>query len=77
MIGNTQMTNDQKIAYLQCLTKGRAKETIEAFKCNGDLFHRAMEMLRLRFGQPTLIVNSFLEKPISYAPPVPSRPETY
>ena len=74
MIGNTHMTNDQKIAYLQGLTKGRAKETIEGFKCIGDLFHRAMEELRLRFGQPTLIVN---EKLVSYAPPVPSRPETY
>ena len=77
MIGNTQMTNDQKIAYLHGLTKGRAKETIEAFKCNGDLFHRAMEELRLGFGQPTLIVNSFIEKVISYAPPVPSQPERY
>ena len=77
MIGNTQMTNDQKIAYLQGLTKNRAKETIEGFKCNGDLFPRAMEELRLRFGQPTLIVNSFFEKPISYAPPVLSRRERF
>ena len=77
MIGNTQMTNDQKIAYLQGLTKNRAMETIEGFKCNSDLFPRAMEELRLRFGQPTLIVNSFIEKPISYAPPVPSRRERY
>ena len=72
MIGNTRMTNDQKIAYLQGLTKDRAKETIEGFKCNGDLFHRAMEELRFRFRQPTLIVNSFIEKLVSYAPPVPS-----
>ena len=53
MIGDTQMTNNQKIAYLQGLTTGRAKDAIERFKCNGDLFHRALDELRQRFGQPT------------------------
>ena len=59
------MTNNQKIAYLQGLTTGCPNDAIEGFKCNGDLFHRAMDELRQRFGQPTLIVNGFIGKLIN------------
>ncbi|XP_075255223.1 uncharacterized protein LOC142347943 [Convolutriloba macropyga] len=66
MIGDTQLSDGQKIAYLQGLVIGKAKTTIEGFACNGHLYKDAINELKQRFGNPNVIISNLLEKLINY-----------
>ena len=76
MIGDTQLSDGQKIAYLQGLVIGKAKTAIEGFACNEHLYKDAINKLKQRFGNPNIIINNLLEKLINYRPPTTSLPWT-
>ena len=76
MIGDTQLSDGQKIAYLQGLVIGKAKTAIEGFACNGHLYKDAINELKQRFGNPNVIISNLLEKLINYRPPTTSLPWT-
>ena len=72
MIGDTHLSDGQKIAYLQGLVIGKAKTAIEGFACNGHLYKDAINELKQRFGNPNVIISKLLEKLINYRPPTTS-----
>ena len=76
MIGDTQLSDGQKIAYLQGLVIGKAKTTIEGFAFNRHLYKDAINELKQRFGNPNVIISNLLEKLINYRPPTTSLPWT-
>ena len=51
MIGQAPLSSSQKIAYLQGLVKGRAKEVIQSFGCDGNYYEEAIVELKRRFGR--------------------------
>ena len=66
MIGDTQLSDGQQIAYLQGLVIGKAKTAIEDFICNKHLYKDAINELKQRFGNPNVIISNLLEKLINY-----------
>ena len=76
MIGDTHLSDGQKIAYLQGLVIGKAKTAIEGFACNRHLYKDAINELKQRFGNPNFIISNLLEKLINYRPPTTSLPWT-
>ena len=77
MIGQAPLSTSQKIAYLQSLVKGRAKEVIQSFCCDGNYYEEAIVELKRRFGRPTVIVGTMIQQLIQHLPPVPNRHDTY
>ena len=75
-LGDTHLSDGQKIAYLQGLVIGKAKTAIEGFACNGHLYKDAINELKQRFGNPNVIISNLLEKLINYRPPTASLPWT-
>ena len=62
MIGNTPLSNSQKIAYLQGLVTGKAKDAILHFHCNGQFYNDALQELERKFGKATTIVNAYIQQ---------------
>ena len=62
---------------MQGLVKGRAKEVIQSFECDGNYYEEAIVELKRRFGRPTVIVGTMIQRLIQHLPPVPNRPDTY
>ena len=60
MIGDTHLSDGQKIAYLQGLVIEKAKTAIEGFACNGHLCKDAINELKQRFGNPKVIISNLL-----------------
>ena len=77
MIGQAPLSSSQKIAYLQGLVKGRAKEVIQSFGCDGNHYGEAIVELKRRFGRSTVIVGTMIQQLIQHLPSVPDRPDTY
>ena len=59
MIGNTPLSNSQKIAYLQGLVTRKAKDPVLYFHCNGEFYNDALQELERKFGKTTTIVNAY------------------
>ena len=77
MIGDTHLSDGQKIAYLQGLVIGKAKTAIEGFDSNGHLFKDAInELKQQRFVNPNVIISNLLENLINYRPPTTPLPWT-
>ena len=76
MIGETHLSDGQKIAYLQGLVIGKDKTAIEEFACKGNLYKDAINELKQRFGNPNVIISNLLEKLIKYRSPTTSPPWT-
>ena len=77
MIGNTPLSNSQKIAYLQGLVTGKAKDVILHFHCNGQFYHDALRELERKFGKATTIVNAYIQQLLDHQPPIKGNPESY
>ena len=77
MIGNTALSNSQKIAYLQGLVTGKAKDAILHFHCNGQIYNDALRELERKFGKTTTIVNAYIQQLSDYQPPIKGNPESY
>ena len=73
MIGDTNLSDGQKVAYRQGLVIGKAKTAIEGFACNGHLYKDTINVLKQRFGNPNVIISNLLKKLINYRPPTTSR----
>ena len=76
IIGDTHLSDGQRIAYLQGLVIGKAKTAIEGFACNGHLYNDAINELKKRFVNPNIIISNLLGKLINYRPPTTSLPWT-
>ena len=74
MIGETHLSDGQKVTYLQGIVIGNAKTAIEGFACSGHLYKDAKNELKQRFGKPNVIISNFLWKLINYRPPTTSLP---
>ena len=70
-----QSLSIQKIAYLQGLVKGSAKEFIEPFECDGNHFEEAIVEQKRRFGRPTVIFGTMIQHLIQHLLLVPNRPD--
>ena len=77
MIGQAPLSSSKKIAYLQGLVKGRAKEVIQSFGCDGNYYEEAIVELKRRFGRPAVIVGTMIQQLIQHFPTVPNRTDTY
>ena len=77
MIGQAPLSTSQKIACLQKLVQGRAKEVIQSFGCDGNYYEEAIVELKRRFGRPTVIVATMIQQLIQHLPLVPNRPDAY
>ena len=62
LIGNQSLSPDQKMAYLQGLVTGRARDAIKHYNCNGALYQEALNTLNRKFGQPETIVHNYLQR---------------
>ena len=70
MIGETHLSDGQNIAYLKGIVIGKAKTAIGGFACNNAyLYKDAVNVLKQPFGNPNVIISSFLEKLIIDRPP--------
>ena len=77
MIGNTPLSNSQKIAYLQGLVTGKAKDAILHFHCNGQFYNDALQELERKFGKATTIVNAYIQQLLDHQPATKGHPESY
>ena len=77
IIGNTPLSNSQKIAYPQGLVTGKAKETILHFHCNGQFYNEALQELQRKFRKATTIVNAYIQQLLDHQPPMKGHPESY
>ena len=67
----------EKMSHLQTLTVGRANEAIRGFSCNSSMYQAALYELEHRFGQPDIIVKSFLDKLRTFKTPSFQNPTTF
>ena len=74
MIGNTPLSNSQKIAYLRELVTGKAKDAILHFHCNGQFYN---DFLERKFGEATTVVNAYIQRLLVHKPPIKGNPESY
>ena len=70
MIGNTPFNNNQKIAYLQGLVTGKAKDAILHFHCT-------LQELKRKFGKATRIVKAYIQQLLDHKPPIKGHLEPY
>ena len=76
-IGNTPLSNSQKVAYQQGLVTGKAKGAILHFHCNGQFQYDAPQELERKFGKATTIVNARIQQLLDHLPPIKGNPESY
>ena len=77
MVGNTPLSNSQKIAYLQGLVTRKAKDAILHFHCNGHFYNDALQELERKFVKATTIVNAYIQQLLDHQPPIKGNPESY
>ena len=75
MIGNTPLSNSQKIAYIQGVVTEKAKDAVLHFHCNGQLYNNdALQELGRKFGKATTIVNAYILQLLAHQPPIKGHP---
>ena len=77
MIDNTPLNNSQKIAYLEGLVTGKAKDAILHFHCNGQFYKDALLELERKFGKPATILNAYIQQLLDHQPLIKGNPESY
>ena len=77
MIGNTPLSSCQKIAYLQGLVTGKAKNSILHLHCNGRFYNDVLQELERKFGKAMTVVNAYAQQLWDHQPPIKGHPESY
>ena len=76
MIGNTPISNSQKIAYPHELVTGKAKAILH-FNCNGKFYNDALQKLGRKFGKAATIVNAYIQQLLDHQPLITGHAESY
>ena len=76
VVDSSRMSDCEKMAHLQNSLSGAAKNAIQGFGFNGNLYAEAIEELRRRYGNPRIIVDAHLNRLISSKTPTFREPGT-
>ena len=59
---NTSITDTHRITYLQNAVTGKTKDVIQAYSCDPAYYSTALNELMSYFGDPTIVVNAFINQ---------------
>ena len=68
---STTLCNSEKVAYLQRLVAGKAKD------CNEQFYKDALQELERKFGKVTTIVYAYIQQLLDHQPSIKGHPESY
>ena len=59
---NRDISDIERMSYLQSLVIGSAKEAVSGYLCNPGFYHEALSELERRFGNPQHVVSALTKE---------------